>query len=204
MAQEALQTENRFERLMAAAAGGETGRHLAHLMAWLILGPRLGIGCLPLNLGLSPELFEALFERLFDGDDAQEALCLSASDAHLLETRSCMREELMELRAEERADLVSLLEAYRQPQIPSELSTIIATGCLGGDHLWRDLGLPDRNALSALMQLAYPQLKALNDRDMKWKRFFYKQLCERGGGYVCRAPSCDQCSAYSDCFGPET
>jgi nitrogen fixation protein NifQ len=201
MAQPALKTLNRFERLMAAAAGGETGRHLAHLLAHLALAPRLGLGCLPLNLGLTGEAFEALFERLFEG--AQEALSLPTSAAHLLETRSTMREELIELRDDERVELVELLEAYRHPAAPAELSLIIASGCLGGDHLWRDLGLPDRAALSELMQKAYPQLKARNDRDMKWKRFFYKQLCERGGGYVCRAPSCDQCSAYSDCFGPE-
>lgn len=197
MALAALQTLSRFERLMAVAAGGETDRHLAHL----ILGPRLGLGCLPLNLGLKPSVFEALFQRCFP--DMHECLVMNPGEAHLLETRSFMRDELCGMRDDERVELVDLLEEYRSAEVAPELSLIIATGCLGGDHLWRDLGLPDRGALSELMQHAYPELKALNDRDMKWKRFFYKQLCERGGGYVCRAPSCDQCSAYSDCFGPE-
>lgn len=197
MALAALQTLSRFERLMAVAAGGETDRHLAHL----ILGPRLGLGCLPLNLGLQPELFQALFERHFPG--MSEWLELNPGEAHLLETRSVMRDELSDMRDDERVELVELLDEYRAAGVAPELSLIIATGCLGGDHLWRDLGFPNRTALSELMQYAYPELKALNDRDMKWKRFFYKQLCERGGGYVCRAPSCDQCSAYSDCFGPE-
>lgn len=201
MAQEALQTENRFERLMAAAAGGETGRHLAHLLAHLFLGPRLGRGCLPLYLGLTRETFVQLFERFFLG--ACEVLVLDTEDADLLERRSILREELMALRRDECEELIALLEDYRQPGVPPQLSRIIATACLGGDHLWRDLGLPDRAALSELMHHAYPPLKALNDRDMKWKRFFYKQLCERGGGYLCRAPSCDQCSGYADCFGPE-
>lgn len=203
MAWEALQTENRFERLMAAAAGGETGRHLAHLLARLILGPRVGLGCLPLNLGLGPAAFTALFERLFTGEGAREVIDLCADAAHLLDIRSSMREELVALRKDERAELIALLETYRRPGMPVEMSTIIATGCLGGDHLWRDLGLPDRDALSELMQLVYPELKARNARDMKWKRFFYKELCEQGGGYVCRAPSCDLCAAYADCFGPE-
>lgn len=197
MAMLAVQTLSRFERLMAVAAGGETDRHLAHL----ILGPILGIGCLPLNLGLEAETFDGLFERHFP--DGEDALLPDPVDQHLVKTRSDMREELMRIRDDEREELVDLLENFRVPQAPKELSLIIATGCLGGDHLWRDLGLPDRAVLSELMQLVYPALKSLNDRDMKWKRFFYKQLCEQGGGYVCRAPSCNQCSAYADCFGPE-
>ncbi len=197
MAMLALQTENQLERLMAVAAGGETDRHLAHL----ILGPRIGIGCLPLNLGLEAEQFNHLVGRYFP--DEIEALSPNGGEQHLIQTRSDLREELMRIRDDERVELVDLLEEFRSPSAPSELSLIIATGCLGGDHLWRDLGLPERSALSELMQRAYPALKALNDRDMKWKRFFYKQLCERGGGYVCRAPSCDQCSAYAECFGPE-
>ena len=83
------------------------------------------------------------------------------------------------------------------------MSDIVAAGCLGGDHLWRDLGLQSRSELSQLMLQNFPTLAAANSGDMKWKKFFYKQLCEAGGGYVCRAPSCDQCSAYDDCFGPE-
>ena len=197
MAMVALQAMSQFERLMAVAAGGETGRHLAHL----ILGPRTGVGALPFNLGLDASRFDALVNRYFPG--AGDELLPECGSEHLLEARSAMREELLALRDDERVELVDLLEAYRVSEVPEELSIIIAAACLGGDHLWRDLGLPDRIALSELMAFAYPELKALNDRDMKWKRFFYKKLCERGGGYVCRAPSCDQCSAYSDCFGPE-
>jgi nitrogen fixation protein NifQ len=46
-------------------------------------------------------------------------------------------------------------------------------------------------------------LKARNDRDMKWKRFFYKQLCNQEGVYTCRSPSCEVCADYVRCFGPE-
>ncbi len=190
-----MQVQNRFERLMAVAAGGETDRHLAHL----ILAPRDGVGCLPLRLGLGLEAFRALLNRHFTG----AVQWLDREPDYLLLTRSAMREELLQLRTEEWQELVDLLERHRRPGIESALSQIIAAGCLGGDHLWRDLGFPDRGVLSELMQLAYPGLKALNDKDMKWKRFFYKQLCENGGSYVCRAPSCEQCSSWSDCFGPE-
>jgi nitrogen fixation protein NifQ len=38
---------------------------------------------------------------------------------------------------------------------------------------------------------------------MKWKKFFYKQLCEREGVNACKAPSCAACDDYSKCFGSE-
>ncbi len=49
----------------------------------------------------------------------------------------------------------------------------------------------------------FPDLVARNSKDMKWKKFLYKQLCEAEGLYVCRAPSCEVCKDYQQCFGPE-
>ena len=71
------------------------------------------------------------------------------------------------------------------------------------DHLWQDLGLWSRKDLGTLMQLNFPQLAARNDKDMKWKKFLYKQLCIAEGIYTCRAPSCEVCADYQHCFGPE-
>lgn len=83
------------------------------------------------------------------------------------------------------------------------MASIVATACMGLDHLWQDLGLWSRNELSALLHTNFPILAARNIRDMKWKKFLYKQLCEREGIYVCRAPSCDVCADYALCFGSE-
>ncbi len=80
---------------------------------------------------------------------------------------------------------------------------LVATACMGNDHLWQDLGLPHRSALSELLTTCFPALAAKNRGDMKWKKFFYKQLCEREGIRVCKAPSCAACSDYAKCFGPE-
>ena len=80
---------------------------------------------------------------------------------------------------------------------------LVATACMGGDHLWQDLGLPDRKALSALLSRHFPGLAAKNTGDMKWKKFFYKQLCEREGINACRSPSCAACCDYAKCFGAE-
>lgn len=80
---------------------------------------------------------------------------------------------------------------------------ILVAGCLGNDHLWQDLGLWNRADLSRFMLDAFRPLALNNDRDMKWKKFLYKQLCEAEGIYTCRAPSCEVCTDYHVCFGPE-
>ncbi|MCU7810980.1 MAG: nitrogen fixation protein NifQ, partial [Candidatus Thiodiazotropha sp. (ex Notomyrtea botanica)] len=74
---------------------------------------------------------------------------------------------------------------------------------LGDDHLWQDLGLWQRSDLSRLMMVCFRPLARLNDRDMKWKKFLYKQLCETEGIYTCRSPSCKVCVDYDNCFGCE-
>ncbi|WP_018292016.1 nitrogen fixation protein NifQ [Verrucomicrobium sp. 3C] len=79
----------------------------------------------------------------------------------------------------------------------------VATACLADDHLWQDLGLPDRNALTRLLERYFRPLRERNVGDMRWKKFFYKQLCERAGFHACKAPSCRECSDYPTCFGKE-
>lgn len=80
------------------------------------------------------------------------------------------------------------------------MAHVIAAGCLADDHLWSDLGLWQRADLTDLMRRNFPALAARNTKDMKWKRFLYKQLCDAEGIYLCRAPSCSVCSDYDACF----
>jgi nitrogen fixation protein NifQ len=83
------------------------------------------------------------------------------------------------------------------------MAEIVSAGCMGDDHLWQDLGLWQRPDLSRLMLNNFKPLAERNDKDMKWKKFLYKQLCDAEGIYVCRAPSCEVCTDYDNCFGPE-
>ncbi|NMG46239.1 nitrogen fixation protein NifQ, partial [Aromatoleum toluvorans] len=83
------------------------------------------------------------------------------------------------------------------------LAHALATACMGNNHLWQDLGLPHRRALSQLMEEQFTTLSRRNTGDMKWKKFLYKQLCEREEIFVCKSPSCGECSDYQACFGPE-
>lgn len=57
--------------------------------------------------------------------------------------------------------------------------------------------------LSCLLRENFPTLAALNTRDMKWKKFFYRQLCERAGVMICKSPNCAECCDFRACFGPE-
>lgn len=102
------------------------------------------------------------------------------------------------------ADLLQLLMAARSPvtQETGWLACAIASAALFDNHLWEDLRLPNRRALSSLLERFFPMLARRNTGNMRWKAFFYKQLCERAG-MVCRAPSCGACSDYAECFGPE-
>ena len=65
------------------------------------------------------------------------------------------------------------------------------------------MGLTGRQALSDLLQQNFTALHDKNVGNMKWKKFFYKQLCERAEVNLCKAPSCQVCADYRSCFGPE-
>lgn len=107
---------------------------------------------------------------------------------------------------DEFADLVQLLLDHRAgPGAATELLCFsIASAALGENHLWQDMGLRNRGELSALMREHFPALVAKNVGDMKWKKFFYRQLCERAEVPICKSPHCAACCDYALCFGPET
>ena len=71
------------------------------------------------------------------------------------------------------------------------------------NHLWQDMGLPNRALLSRLMAHNFPALAARNVGDMKWKKFFYRQLCEQANVPICKSPNCADCVDYRVCFGHE-
>ena len=116
-----------------------------------------------------------------------------------------VRQELFELREEEWYELVTLMLSYSKNNSIQEvwMAKILAAACLGDNHLWRDVGMASRSMLRDLIEYYFPTLAIKNTQNMRWKKFFYKQLCETEGHYVCRAPSCDICPTYNDCFGVE-
>jgi nitrogen fixation protein NifQ len=152
-----------------------------------VIGQALAAGRRPLIRELSEARFAQLMATCFPG------LGLCNGEAAAFD------------RIDEFDDLLGLLLEYRAE--PTEraawLCCAIATASMGDNHLWQDLGLPDRKTLSELMRTYFPQLTARNVGDMKWKKFFYRQLCERAHIPICKSPSCAICTDYKVCFGPE-
>lgn len=181
------ETELLYTRLMACS--GEAVND--HLLATIISHWATDKGCLPRWLGLDEQEYRDLFLTHF---------------AHYGEPVEARPGETLERdRIDERDEVYALLLAHRAGVSHSEtwLAKIVTSACQGQDHLWQDLGVWSRKDLSDLLSINFPALASKNDRDMKWKKFIYKQLCIAEGIYVCRAPSCEVCIDYANCFGPE-
>lgn len=106
---------------------------------------------------------------------------------------------------EELEDLLALFHAHRldESEETAWLAHAIASACAGGNHLWEDMGMPNREALSQLIKKYFPTLYFKNTGNLRWKKFFYKLLCDRAKARICKAPSCGVCSDYAQCYGPE-
>jgi nitrogen fixation protein NifQ len=184
--------------------GGELSLVFAELLAQYLVGH----SALPTRLGLSEEDYQTLWKALFGSAALAEVEALvwaspalnGAAESAL--SRAQLRDELATARESEVDDLVHLLVGHADPEQPlaSFVARTIAVGCLGSAHLYRDLGFSERGTLRRLLESCFPRLVQLNTEDMRWKRFFYRKLCENGGDYVCRAPSCHECSSRSECF----
>lgn len=101
--------------------------------------------------------------------------------------------------------LLALLREHRceDSEETEWVACAIATACAGQNHLWEDMGLPSRETLSRVIRERFPTLYYKNTANLRWKRFFYKQLCERAEARLCKAPNCAVCSDYASCFGPD-
>jgi nitrogen fixation protein NifQ len=174
-----------YSELMARTTGLPNDEFFAQMLS----SQARDVGGLPPGLGLGKAGFPALLARHFPG---------VALFTRIEETSSDPREF-------ERDDVLNLLLEHRAGKDISEqwMAQILTAGCMASDHLWQDLGLLSRDYLSSLMTQNFPALAGKNIHDMKWKKFLYKQLCEKEGINACRAPSCEYCVDYLKCFGPE-
>ncbi len=84
------------------------------------------------------------------------------------------------------------------------LAAMIARRAMEPNHLWEDLGLRDRSELTRLLARHFGPLAARNTRNMRWKRFFYRALCESDGFVMCTTPVCTDCRDFELCFGDES
>ncbi len=121
--------------------------------------------------------------RLFSIDDAPERVFLD----------------------EEETQLHALLSRFKADASPlcAWIVSIVARRAMSQRHLWQDLGLLGRGELTRLMKERFPALAAANVENMKWKKFFYRQLCALEGFSLCAAPTCRECEDFDNCFGVE-
>ena len=180
-------TNSIHARLMATSFGLNNDDALACMLA----SQCAGIGSMPPRLGLSRDTYKSMMATHFSGVELPIDYMADVEND--------------EDRNDEQKELLDLFLAHRLDPGPAAewIAHILVAGMMGGNHLWQDLGLWDRKDLTALIARNFPELAAKNDRDMKWKKFLYKQLCVQEGIYTCRSPSCEVCPDYSDCFSPE-
>ena len=179
--------EQEYARIMKSSSGQPNDETYACMLAsW-----QAGAGMMPDDFGLGTEGLDRLLATHFPG--------ISLASLNV-PGRS---EDLQ--RYDERDEVNKLLLSHRAHTSESEvwMATIVAMACQGQDHLWQDMGLWSRNQLSELLMRNFPTLAEKNIHNMKWKKFLYKQLCITEGIYTCRAPSCEVCADYDNCFGAE-
>ncbi|MEA9391011.1 nitrogen fixation protein NifQ [Acerihabitans sp. TG2] len=148
----------------------------------------------PLFMGLSASDYQQLMCRVLLAP-ADRSAALNEQDRLLLTLQDRRRQECL--------DLAQWLSQYRVPDA-APLDRLIATASMGFNHLWQDLGLASRGELRQLMTDCFPELVLMNQQNMRWKKFFYRQLCLIESGEInCRSPSCDSCCEQASCFSPE-
>lgn len=172
-------------RLMVASSNKKNDDAIACMLA----SSSVFDGAMPNRLGLSIADYNELISTHFPGVDINTNRGVDVDPE----------------RMDEQSELYELLicNAVDTSSEGKWIAQIVLTGCMGGNHLWQDMGLWSRDDLTMLMEKNFPELAKRNDKNMKWKKFLYKQLCIQEGIYTCRAPSCEVCVDYASCFAPE-
>jgi nitrogen fixation protein NifQ len=84
------------------------------------------------------------------------------------------------------------------------LAAMIARRSVEANHLWEDLGFRNRAELTRMLERHFFPIASRNTKNMRWKRFFYRMLCEDDGLVMCTTPVCTQCRDFDLCFGDES
>ena len=83
------------------------------------------------------------------------------------------------------------------------LAHMLACGCFGTTHLWKDLGLNGRDQVTHLVERYFPKLAEKNAERMPWKRFLIldlrKAILPTQLHYLKPEKTCIACDKYSQC-----
>ena len=212
------------------AAQASTIEATAHLPAGTdVDGPRGGIEFYRLLTGCDPSEAEISADVDFDRHVLASILAVAAMDGGSIAERAGLSEqEFNDLLAghfpaamvrafawmpksacevdDETIMVRDLLLGQRSTdgEVGRWLAAMVARRAMEPNHLWEDLGLRERPELSRLLTRHFAPLATRNTRNMRWKRFFYRMLCEDDGFVMCTTPVCTQCSDFDLCFGEES
>jgi nitrogen fixation protein NifQ len=163
-----------------------------HVLACVLSLAATGPASMTAQTGLTKGELEALISRTFvDSEFAVPQEDESARAAGVDE------DEIESVR--------DLLSANRSTQgdCGHWLAAMVARRALEPNHLWEDLGLRNRAELTRLLERHFRPLAVRNDKNMRWKRFIYRVMCEADGFVMCSTPVCSNCADYNHCFGEE-
>lgn len=137
---------------------------------------------------------------------AEEDLALLLAEKFPRATMSMLTHGATDALDEEAAMVRDLLLGQRSTagETGGWLACMVARRSIEPNHLWEDLGLRNRGELSRLLMRHFAPLASRNTRNMRWKRFFYRMLCEDDGFVMCTTPVCTNCSDFELCFGDES
>ncbi|MGL3104295.1 nitrogen fixation protein NifQ [Bradyrhizobium sp. BR 1432] len=160
-----------------------------HVLASVLCAAVMDGGPLPERAGLTAEDLNELLAQCFSSAPVPTVVAMENAG-------STSDEEIM---------VRDLLLAQRSTEgdISRWLAAMIARRAMEPNHLWEDLGLRERPELSRLLARHFAPLAAQNTKNMRWKRFFYRRLCEDDGLVMCTTPVCTQCNDFNHCFGEE-
>lgn len=162
-----------------------------HILASILAVSATERGAVAERVGLTPGDLAELIVRWFpSGHDLIAAWCIEAARAD--EDEIAMVRDLL------------LANRSTDGEIGCWLAAMVARRSMEPNHLWEDLGLRDRSELTRLLGRHFGSIAVRNTKHMRWKRFFYRILCESDGFVMCSTPVCTQCSDFERCFGDES
>lgn len=162
-----------------------------HVLACILAAGAMEGGFLFEKVGLSSDELAALLERNFPSVRIKCDDLLPGSKRDDNDEVTMLRDLLLARRSTE-------------GDTGRWLAAMIARRVMEPNHLWADLGLRDRGELSRLLKRHFAPLARRNVNKMRWKRFFYRTLCEHEGLILCTTPVCTECKDFNHCFGDES
>lgn len=161
-----------------------------HVLASILAAAAMDGGEIAARAGLVVHELNALLAQCFPSTAVRAFAWNSPSDP--VDDETTMVRDLL------------LAQRSSEGEVGRWLAAMVARRAMEPNHLWEDLGLRERAELSRLLMRHFGPLAARNTRNMRWKRFFYRMLCEDDGFVMCTTPICTQCNDFDLCFGEES